>query len=136
MPPALAHHDLLCRAVVEASHGTIVKMTGDGMYAAFADPADAIQAAVALQCALTDPTATQGISFGVRCGIHTGAVERRDGDFFGGAVNRAARIMGAAHGGQILLSKAVVDLVAERLPDNGALHDLGAVRLRDLANPV
>lgn len=136
MPAALARHDLLCREAVEASHGTIVKMTGDGMYAAFADPADAMEAAVALQCALIDPTVTHGLSFRVRCGLHSGAVEQRDSDFFGGAVNRAARLMGAAHGGQILLSKAVVDLVGGRLPERTSLLDLGAVRLRDLANPL
>jgi predicted ATPase/class 3 adenylate cyclase len=136
MPPALARHDLVCREAVEASRGTVVKMTGDGMYAAFDDPADALRAAVAVQRALADPTATQGIAFRVRCGLHTGAVERRDSDFFGSAVNRAARIMSAAHGGQVLLSNAVADLVGNRLPDGVSLLDLGAVRLRDLANPV
>ena len=50
--------------------------------------------------------ATNGLALRVRCGLHLGEVERRDGDYFGGAVNRAARIMGAAHGGQILLSRS------------------------------
>jgi len=135
MQPALARHDALCRAVVEASHGTVVKMIGDGMYAAFDDPSDALRAALALQLSLVDPTATNGIPFRVRCGLHTGTVERRDNDYFGSAVNRAARIMGAAHGGQVLLSHAVADLVADRMPDGVALVDLGSVRLRDLANP-
>ena len=136
MPPALARHDLICRTSVGANRGTVVKMTGDGMYAAFDAPADALMAVVTLQSALADPAATGGIAFRVRCGLHTGAVERRDGDFFGSAVNRAARVMGAAHGGQVLLSKAVADNVGDRLPDGVSLLDLGAVRLRDLANPV
>src|SRR6266446_6042406 len=72
MGPALALHDMLCRAAVEASHGKVVKMIGDGMYAAFADPADALRATVALQCALADPAATAGVSLRVRCGLHTG----------------------------------------------------------------
>lgn len=135
MQPALARHDLLCRAAVEASHGRVVKMIGDGMYAAFDDPSDALRATLALQSALVDPAATNGIPFRVRCGLHMGTVERRDNDYFGSAVNRTARIMGAAHGGQILLSQAVADFVADRLPDGIALRDLGSVRLRDLANP-
>ena len=68
-------------------------------------------------------------------GCMPGVAERRDNDFFGGAVNRAARIMSAAHGGQVLLSQAVATLVGERLPPGVTLRDLGAVRLRDLASP-
>ena len=71
----------------------------------------------------------------MRCGLHAGVPDRADGDFFGTAVNRAARIMSAAHGGQILLSQAVAAKVGERLPAGVALHDLGYVRLRDLASP-
>ena len=135
MRPALAHHDALARAAVEGNHGTVVKMTGDGMYAVFDDPVDALDASVALQRSLADPTATNGVRLRVRCGLHAGVVEQRDHDFFGAAVNRAARIMGAAHGGQVLLSKAVAALVADRLPPGMTLRDLGSVRLRDLASP-
>ena len=71
----------------------------------------------------------------VRCGLHAGVVERRDNDYFGSAVNRAARIMGTAHGGQIVLSQAVVDRVVGRLPQAVSLRDLGVVRLRDLTHP-
>ncbi len=69
----------------------------------------------------------------MRAGLHLGIVERRDDDLFGSPVNRAARIMNAAHGGQVLLSQAVVDSVHERLPAAISLRDLGVVRLRDLA---
>ena len=133
MPGALAGHDALARAAVESNRGTIVKTTGDGIYAAFGDPLDAISATLALQLALGDPQVTNGIAFRVRCGLHLGVVEQRDGDLFGSPVNRAARIMGAAHGGQVLLSQAVVDQVAQRLPPQVSLRDLGGVRLRDLA---
>jgi predicted ATPase len=118
---------------VERNRGIIVKMTGDGMYAAFEDALDALNAALALQQALNDPTATNGISFQVRYGLHLGVVERRDDDLFGSPVNRAARIMKAAHGGQILLSQAVADNVGTRLPSLASLRDLGGARLRDLA---
>ncbi|MEO8346900.1 MAG: adenylate/guanylate cyclase domain-containing protein, partial [Betaproteobacteria bacterium] len=133
MPAALAGHDTLSRATVESHRGIIVKMTGDGIYAAFDDPLDAVNASLALQLVLRDPAATNGIAFQVRCGIHLGVVERRNNDLFGSPVNRAARIMGAAHGSQVLLSQAVVDQVGDRLPPLVSLLDLGGVRLRDLA---
>jgi len=135
MSRALAAHDILSRAAVEGNHGVIVKMTGDGMYAAFGDPLQALNATVMLQQSLGDPTQTHGIALRVRCGLHLGIVERRDDDLFGSPVNRAARIMKAAHGGQILLSQAVVDRVREQLPASASLRDLGGVRLRDLATP-
>jgi predicted ATPase/class 3 adenylate cyclase len=129
----LAWHDELSRTVVGRHHGTVVKMTGDGMHAVFDDPADAMAAAVDLQLALAE-TAEGHARLSVRCGLHLGADQRRDNDFFGPAVNRAARIMGAAHGGQILVSRAVSERVAGRLPPDVALRELGAVRLRDLGS--
>jgi predicted ATPase/class 3 adenylate cyclase len=135
MPLALARHDALARAAVEQHRGTVVKTTGDGVYAAFVDPIDGLGAAVQLQLALVDPNATEGLALRVRCGLHAGVVERRDNDYFGTAANRTARIMGAAHGGQVLLSEAVSALVADRLPPGLTLRDLGAVTLRDLARP-
>jgi predicted ATPase/class 3 adenylate cyclase len=133
MSRALAQHDALSRSAVERNGGSVVKMTGDGMYAAFGDALDALNAALVLQLSLEDPNATHGVSFRVRFGMHLGVVERRDDDLFGSPVNRAARIMKAAHGGQILLSQTVVNDVGSRLPDSLSLRDLGGVRLRDLA---
>jgi len=88
-----------------------------------------------MQQALADPAATCGVALRVRCGLHAGVVERRDNDYFGSPVNRAARIMSAAHGGQVLLSQAVVDYVREILPAAVSLRDLGKVRLKDLSTP-
>jgi predicted ATPase/class 3 adenylate cyclase len=135
MRPALARHDALARAVVDSNRGIVVKTLGDGVHAVFDDPLDAVAAGLQLQLALADPGATGGVTLRVRCGMHSGIDERRDNDFFGKVVNRAARIMGAAHGGQVLLSQTLAVLVAERLPAGIALRDLGAVRLRDLASP-
>ena len=132
---ALAHHDTLARAAVEEHRGRIVKAMGDGVYAVFADPVDGVLASLQLQLALADPAATQGLSLRVRCGLHAGVVEKRDDDYFGSAVNRAARIMAAAHGGQVLLSEVMSALLAERLPAGITLRDLGSVRLRGLVNP-
>ncbi|MEO9135500.1 MAG: tetratricopeptide repeat protein [Casimicrobiaceae bacterium] len=132
---ALARHDALARSAVETRRGTVVKTTGDGLHAAFGDPLDAVGAAVALQQSIAEPEVEDGVALRVRCGVHVGVVERRDNDFFGSAVNRAARIMSAAHGGQVLVSQTVADLVAARLPAGLTLRDLGLARLRDLAQP-
>jgi predicted ATPase/class 3 adenylate cyclase len=135
MRPALARHDALARTAVEGNRGNVVKMIGDGVHAVFEDPLDAVSATLQLQQALADSEAAGGVPLRVRCGLHLGVVERRDNDFFGSAVNCAARIMAAAHGGQMIVSQAVVDRVADRLPDAVSLRDLGSVRLRDLASP-
>ena len=134
MQRALARHDALARSAVESHRGTIVKTTGDGMYAAFRDPVDALLATIDLQQSIADSSATDGVGLRLRCGLHAGVVEHRDNDYFGRVLNRASRIMTAAHGGQVLLSQAVATLVSERLPADVELRDLGVARLRDLAN--
>ncbi len=134
MRHALARHDALTRAAIDGNRGTLVKMSGDGAHAAFEDPLDALRATLELQSALATPVAAASVQLRVRCGLHVGVSERRENDFFGPSVNRAARIMSVAHGGQILLSEAVAALVRERLPAGMTLRDLGAVRLRDLSN--
>jgi len=95
----------------------------------------AVMATVAIQRALSEAQDADHPALRLRCGLHAGADMQRDGDFYGPAVNRAARITGAAHGGQMLLSQAVADHVRNRLPDSVSLRDLGIVRLRDLSNP-
>jgi len=135
MRSALARHDALARGAVERHGGRVVKMLGDGMHAAFDVPSDAVQAIVELQLALAETSGTNELPLRIRCGLHVGDVERREGDFFGSAVNRAARIMSVAHGGQVLLSHAVAEQVAGKLPAGITLRDLGTVRLRDLARP-
>jgi predicted ATPase/class 3 adenylate cyclase len=132
--PALARHDQLARETVEKHGGRVVKMTGDGVHAAFDDAAAAIAAVLQFQLAMTDPPDGM-LPLKLRCGLHLGVDQRRDGDFFGPAVNRAARVMQAAHGGQVLLSQPVAERVERRLPEGTALRDLGVVRLRDLTTP-
>ena len=111
---ALARHDEVLRGAVEANRGTVVKMMGDGMHAAFDDPLDAV--APRWSCNRRSRTRLRGVALRVRCGLHLGVVERRGSDLFGSVVNRAARIMGIAHGGQVLLSQPVAGLVRDRLP--------------------
>ncbi len=135
MSRALKCHDALARSTIQRHGGTIVKMFGDGLFAVFDAPADALVATLAFLQSLADPTATEGVGLLVRCGLHIGTVEHRDNDYFGPPVNRTARIMGAAHGGQVLLSQALADAVADALPPGAALRELGRVRLKDLASP-
>ena len=135
MASALAAHDAIVREAIAGHRGRVVKMTGDGVHAVFDDPRDALAAALAIVRALDDSASTAGVALKVRCGLHSGVALSRDGDYFGSTVNRAARIMAAAHGGQILVSQAVADEVAVVLPADCVLLDLGLVRLRDLASP-
>ena len=132
MADALARHDVLLRAAVEAHRGRVIKTTGDGLYAAFADAANGVEAAIAIQQSVADPAATAGMTLPVRCGLHAGPAVERDNDFFGTTINRAARIMCLAHGGQVLVSQAVAELAAETLPAGSSLRDLGAVRLKGI----
>ena len=133
MQPALARHDEILRSAIGAHGGALVKGTGDGVHGAFATADAAIAAAVAMQRAMG---ATQFETIGtlrVRVGLHSGTAELRDGDYYGSSVNRAARIMSAAHGGQIAVSHATEELLGELLPDGFEFVDLGEHRLRDLS---
>lgn len=135
MRGALERHDELSRAAVLGAAGQIVKTTGDGVHAVFEQPHQAVLAALALQQAMAAPVPEGELALKVRCGVHCGDCEARDGDYYGPVLNRAARVMGAAHGGQTLVTQAVAERAAARLPADTTLLDLGTVRLRDLASP-
>jgi predicted ATPase/class 3 adenylate cyclase len=135
MKRALADHDALALSCLADHGGTLIKTTGDGIHAVFEDPLDGVLAMLQLHQGLVDPAVTAGLQISVRSGLHRGAVDWRGGDVYGSAVNRASRIAGAAHGGQMLVSGVVAGLVARNLPDGLVLRDLGRVRLRDLAEP-
>ena len=122
MRTALAVHDELMRDTVEVHKGLLFKHTGDGVCSAFDSPRAAVDAAVAAQRALELP---------VRMGIATGEAELRGQDYFGAVLNRAARVMSAGHGGQILIDGATAELLS-----GVELRDLGPRRLRDIAKPV
>ena len=135
MRAALARHDEILRTSVVAHGGHVVKMTGDGVHAVFEDPSAAVEAAAAGQRALAAEAWAFPEPLLVRMGIHTGPAELRAGDYYGGAVNRAARLMAIAHRGQVLASLATVELLRDELPTDVELLDLGEHRLRDLARP-
>ena len=133
MKDALARHDEILRDAIASNRGHVVKGRGDGVHAAFATADSAVRAALAAQRALTDETWESTGALRVRMGVHTGPAEQRDGDYYGTAVNRAARLMGVAHGGQVVVSLASQELLRDGMPDGCGLVDLGAHRLRDLS---
>jgi predicted ATPase len=122
MRAALLAHDEVLRSVIEKHAGFLFSHTGDGVVAAFASPKSAVVAAVAAQRELQLP---------VRMGIATGEAELRDNDYFGTVLNRAARVMAAGHGGQILMADSTAVLLS-----GVDLLDLGPRRLRDVPMPV
>src|SRR5918994_2996944 len=135
MRAAVARHDAILRDAVAVHGGQVVKGRGDGVHAVFATADDAIGAAIDAQVAMGAESWDVSEPLRVRIGIHSGAAELRDGDYFGSAVNRAARLEAVAHGGQIVCSQATADLVRDSLSTSVELVDLGDHTLRDLARP-
>ena len=133
MQQALAHHDAIMRDAIEANNGYLIKTTGDGAHAVFAVAVDALAACLAAQRALKSRLGGE-LRIKSRMALHSGTAEQRDGDYYGPALNRAARLMAAGHGGQILVSLATKELVRNRLPGI-ALRDMGERRLKDLLQP-
>ncbi|HEV2370042.1 MAG TPA: adenylate/guanylate cyclase domain-containing protein, partial [Acidimicrobiales bacterium] len=133
MSAALEEHDRIIRKAVDGRRGRVFATGGDGLAAAFQLAADALAAAVDAQEAIS--SACLPVPLAVRMAVHTGAVENRDGDYFGPPLNRAARLMAAAHGEQVLTTAVTASLAMDQLPDGAALLDLGKHRLRDLAEP-
>jgi predicted ATPase/class 3 adenylate cyclase len=122
MRAALANHDHELQTAIESHDGFLFSHTGDGVVAAFSSPRSAVDAAVRAQLALELP---------VRMGIATGEAELRDGDYFGTVLNRAARVMAAGHGNQILVADSTAGLLS-----GVDLLNLGPRRLRDVPNPI
>ncbi|HXY91812.1 MAG TPA: adenylate/guanylate cyclase domain-containing protein, partial [Acidimicrobiia bacterium] len=132
MRAALTRHDEIIQGAVAAHGGFVVKGTGDGFHAVFTTAHDAVDAGIDAQRALASERWEGVNALLVRMGVHTGESQFRDGDYFGTAPNRAARLMAAANGGQLLVSDAT-----ERVLGDGGAHefqllDLGEHRLRDL----
>jgi predicted ATPase/class 3 adenylate cyclase len=133
---ASAKHDEIMRKAIEAHQGRVVKTTGDGFHAVFESPSDAVTAALVCQQAIIAETWSEDIgTLKVRMGLHTGESQEREGDYYGPAVNRAARVMGIGHGGQILISEVSAMLARDSLPQDATMLDLGQYRLKGLTAP-
>ena len=133
MREALALHHKVVRAAVESAGGFVFSTAGDGFAAAFGRAGNGVEAAIAAQQHLASSEWPTGTELRVRMAVHTGEAQERDGDYFGSAVNRAARLMSVAHGGQIVCSRVTADLIRDALTDEMTLVDLGEHQLRDLA---
>jgi predicted ATPase/class 3 adenylate cyclase len=135
MRVALARHDELLRWALEEHGGYVFKTVGDSFCAAFPTGPDALECALETQRRLLSAEWEQTGPLRVRIALLTGAAEERDGDYFGPPLSRVARLLSAAHGGQVLLSLATQELVRDQLPGGTNLRDLGEHRLKDLFRP-
>src|SRR5579872_3086145 len=135
MDAAVKLHDTIVRGAIEGGTGYVFKTAGDAFCAAFSSARDAVTAAIEIQRELAgaDFAAVDGIR--VRIGLHVGQASERDGDYFGPAVNRTARLMSIGHGGQVLVSGAMRESAEISLPSGVWLTDLGQRRLKDLTEP-
>ncbi len=130
----LTHHRLM-RECFAANNGSEVDTEGDAFFVAFSSPRDAVAAAVAAQRSLHGHAWSHGGPVRVRMGLHTGDPLLVDGKYVGIDVHRGSRICSAAHGGQVVISARLGELVGDRLPAGVHLRDLGEHRLKDLARP-
>jgi len=136
MRAALARHDDLIRSAIEARGGYVFKTGGDAFCVAFPTAPEALEVALSAQRALFAEEWPKEIGqLRVRMALHTGAAEARGGDYFGPPLNRVARLLSAAQGGQVLFSVATQELVRDQLPTGAELRDLGEHRLKDLIRP-
>jgi YVTN family beta-propeller protein len=134
----VAEHRHLLRAAFAEHGGAEIDSQGDSFFVAFRRAKHAVAAAAAAQRALQAHDWPEGAQVRVRMGIHTGEAEFEDGRYHGIAVHRGARIMAAAHGGQVLLSQTTRDVLEDEEADQPSLslRDLGEQRLKDLDRPV
>ncbi|MFV8054395.1 BTAD domain-containing putative transcriptional regulator [Mycobacterium sp. 48b] len=137
MAAALARHDELVEQIVTSRGGRLIKTRGEGdaTFSVFDRPSAAAAAAIELQDAIFHEPWALAEPLRIRVALHTGEAELRDGDYFGRAVNRAARLRSLAAGAQILCSGATAELVVDSLSDEVVLVDLGMRELRNLARP-
>jgi predicted ATPase/class 3 adenylate cyclase len=134
MAQALVRHETVVADIVARHDGRLLKSRGEGdaTLSVFLKATDATAAAVAIQRRFQNEPWPGGLDLPTRIALHTGEAHLRDGDYYGGTLNRAARIRGLAGGGQVLVSRATHDLVADTLPADARLIDLGTRELRGL----
>lgn len=130
MRPALARHDAILEEAISDGGGYVFATGGDGFAVAFHRVSDALTTALEVQQSLIDEP-WNGVALDVRMGVHTGEAEERNGDYFGPVVNKAARIMAAGHGGQVLVSRAAVEVARSEPLSDVTFEDLGEHRLKD-----
>jgi predicted ATPase/class 3 adenylate cyclase len=136
MASAVSRHLTLLRAATESHDGTLFKVVGDAVQAAFPTAPDAVAAALDAQRGLMQETWPECVNpLRVRMALHTTAAIPHDGDYLAAGLNRLSRLLAAGHGQQVLLSLATQDLARDSLPSGASLRDLGEHPLRDLYRP-
>ncbi len=136
MAKALAAHDAAMREAVARHGGEVFKTAGDAFFVVFRRPSDAVLAACAAQTALASHTWPGIGALKARMAVHCGTAERRDGDYFGPAPNRCARLLTLCHGGQVLVTASVAELVASEREVASPLRYMGDHPLDDPLQPV
>ncbi|MFN8634909.1 MAG: tetratricopeptide repeat protein [Chloroflexota bacterium] len=136
MSVALARHDRILRETVLLYGGRVVKGSGDGIWAVFARPTPAFDAALAIQAAMRATVWGEPGELRVRVAIHAGAAELRDGDYYGSTPNRLARLVERVRGRQILVSEATVTLAGPEATTRFTLRAIGELRLRNMREPL
>lgn len=135
MAAALELHDQLIVAAIEARGGYVFSTAGDSFAVAFPTATAALAAAHETQVSLRQARWPDGVHLRARVGVHTGEAVEREGNYFGPTVNRAARLMALAHGGQVLVSSAVEQITRQGLPPGLHLLDRGSHQLRGISQP-
>ena len=135
MAAALRRHDEILRDAIEQAGGYVFKTAGDSFCAAFSAARAGLDAALAAQRNLAADSWPTSRPIVVRMALHAGVCEERDGDYFGPAVNRTARLLTVASGGQVLVSGVAAELLSDELPDGVGLRELGTHQLKDLTRP-
>lgn len=134
MRVALEHHDAIMRAAIEGHDGYVFSTAGDAFAAAFHSPSAAVRAAIEMQQGLAAHPWEEAVEIRVRIGIHVGEANERDGDYFGPTLNRGARLMSAAHGGQLVISQITKEMCEDEAWAT-QLVDLGRHQFKDLSAP-
>jgi class 3 adenylate cyclase len=135
MGAALRRHDEILRDAIEQAGGYVFKTVGDSFCAAFSRARAGLDAALTAQRNLAVESWPTSRPILVRMSLHAGVCEERDGDYFGPAVNRAARLLTVALGGQVLVSGVAAELLSDELPGGVGLRELGTQQLKDLSRP-
>jgi predicted ATPase/class 3 adenylate cyclase len=135
MQMALERHNAILHASVAATEGHVYKIIGDAFQAAFDVSSQALQAALAAQRALAAEAWPTSTPLRVRMGLHVGHAQSQGDDYLTThTLNRVARMMSAAHGGQILLSEAMAEMIRDDLPAGLSLRDMGHHHLKGLTH--
>ncbi len=135
MEEASARHNRIVREQAEAAGGQVFKTVGEAFRAVFASPAAALESAVAIQRAVAAEPWPAGLPVRVCVALHSGVCVERDGDYLGPVVNRTAQLLAVSHGGQVVMTQAAQEMLADQLPEGIGLRDLGEHRLKDMGRP-